>query len=206
MYTIEVCITGTTPLLQHSFPEAQLNTMLEGSTKQTGSTDYSMEWLETMYRTVDGYLYQPASHVEGAMVKAAVSFKIKGKRGKTWKDAIRAYVYASPEQIKHLYQGQPVKAPGPELLRNPTDHLRVDIRRVKVQRAAVARSRLLVNTGWQLAFSLQVADEQVRPDVCKEILQEAGRAVGIGDFRPRYGRFTIDQFEVKPEKPADDSQ
>ena len=151
-----------------------------------------------MYVTRAGDLYQPASHLEGALQKAASSFKQKGKGGKTWRDAVKAYAYVLPDEILHLRDGVPVRAPTADLLNNPTDHLSVSIMRVKVQRAAVARSWLLIAPGWQLGFTIQVQDEQLCPEVVEVILQEAGRAVGIGDYRPRYGRFEVVSFQVCP--------
>jgi hypothetical protein len=155
-----------------------------------------------MYATAEGYLYQPATHLEGALVKAAATFKIKGGRGKTWKDPMRAYCYAFPEQILHLRDGQPVPVPPEDLLTHPTEYLSVSVMRVMVQRAAVARARLQIAAGWELAFRLEVHDPQVRAEVVEQILREAGRAVGIGDFRPRYGRFEVTQFEETIAKEA----
>ncbi|MBI5670654.1 MAG: hypothetical protein HZC41_21895 [Chloroflexi bacterium] len=196
MYTAAVHIRGTTDLLQHAFGRTQLDTLQEATRKQTGTPDYSQEWLQTMYVTPDGYLYQPATHIEGALQKAASLFTVKGKGSKTWKDAVKAYVYVRPDQVLHLWHGEPVRAPGTDLLQQPTEHLSVNIMRVKVQRAAVARSRLQIGEGWELQFRLEVIDEQLPAPTLKAILEEAGRAIGIGDYRPRYGRFGVQQFEV----------
>lgn len=195
MYGIDIRIQGTTPLLQHKFAPAVLTTLMEGASKRTGAPDYSLEWLETMYVTPDGYLCQPATHLEGALVRAGSAFKVKGKSGKTWRDAMRAYCYVQPENIVHLYESAPVRAPGPELLTTPTAHLSVNVMRVIVNRSAVARLRLMIGAGWELAFSIEVHDEQLRPEIVRTILEEAGRSVGIGDFRPRYGRFAVLAFE-----------
>ena len=197
MYKINTSIIGTAPLLQHKFSDPTLQGLMKGASKRTGSPDYSLEWMETMYQAADGLLFQPATHIEGSLVKAATSFKIKGARGKTWKDAFRAYVYVTPDEIPHLYDGQPIEAPGKELMAEPNSHLSVSIMRVKVQRAAVARARLQIAIGWQLDFIIEVHDEQARPEVVEEVLIEAGRAVGIGDYRPRYGRFDVARFEVE---------
>ena len=195
MYTVDVGIRGIAPILQHRFAPAQLDTLMQGAARRTGATDYSLEWMQSMYVTADGYLYQSASHIEGALVKAASLFQIKGKRGKTWKDPVRAYCYVVPEQIIHFRDNQPVTAPNADLLSHPTEYLSVAVMRVIVQRSAVARSRLLIAPGWELNFKLEVHDDQNRPEVMREIMAEAGRAVGIGDFRPRYGRFEVTRFE-----------
>lgn len=197
MYKVQSAIRGTSPLLQHAFTKVAVASLMEGSKKQTGSPDYSLEWMETMYANADGLLCQPANHIEGALVKAAASFKVKGKGGKSWKDAIRAYCYVMPDEIPHIWNGAYVTAPTADLLIHPTDNLCVNIMRVVVQRSAVARSRLMLATGWELAFTMEIIEDQLRPDVLQAVLNEAGRAVGIGDFRPRYGRFETIRFTVE---------
>lgn len=196
MYKVNVRIKGVAPLLQHKFPLKTLESLGKGATKRTGAPDYSMEWMESMYAH-NGNLVQPASHIEGALVKAGTSFKIQGRGRKTFKDVVRAYCYVTPELIPHLCNGEPVAAPDKGLLTEPTEHLSVDVRRVKVNRAAVARSRLMIAIGWELAFVIEVHDDQLTSNTLQTILEEAGRAVGIGDFRPRYGRFSVEEFTVQ---------
>ncbi len=193
-YKINASIIGTAGLLQHAFGQAQLSVLREGAKKRTGKTDYSLEWMDTMYINSDGLVSQPASHIEGSLIKASTSFIMKGR--KTWKDAIRGYCFVAPDMIPHRYNGGYVEAPDETLMDEPTENLSVSIMRVVVVRAAVARSRLLLAPGWKLDFQIDVVDDQLPPEVLAQILEEAGRAVGIGDFRPRYGRFTVDSFEV----------
>lgn len=196
MYEVKVRIVGTAPILQHKFGAVALDSLMQGQKKKTGSTDYSKEWLETAYFSAEGFVFQPATHIEGSMVKAASSFTISGKGKKTWKDAVRGYVYVSPDEVPLLWRGECIPVPDDSLLLEPTEALSVSVMRVTVNRAAVARSRLQVAAGWELAFQISVTDDQVRPDVLENILVEAGRAIGIGDFRPRYGRFHLQEFTV----------
>jgi hypothetical protein len=97
--------------------------------------------------------------------------------------------------VHHQRNGQIVHAPDASLLEKPTEHLQVNIARVIVQRSAVARSRLMIAPGWELQFTIEVADDQVTPGALQTILGEAGHAVGIGDYRPRHGRFEVITFE-----------
>lgn len=196
MYKVNIAIEGTAPILHHKFGGDLLTELQAGSKRKTGSTDYSLEWMETMYAGADGYLFQPAAHIEGALVKAGSRFTIKGQKGRTYKDLTRAYAIVMPEEIPLHYDGQRIAAPDESLLLDPRHPLRVSVMRVVVQRSAVARARLEIAAGWQLAFMIDVVDDQLRPEVLREILDEAGRAVGIGDFRPRYGRFQVTRFDV----------
>lgn len=196
MYQINVSIKGITPLLQHKFGAASMEALQASASKRSGTPDYSLEWLDTLYSTPEGYLCQPSSHIEGALVKSAAMFKMKGKGGKTWKDNFKAFVYVNPADIIHHWQGQPISAPDASLLTTPQDCMSVSVMRVVVQRSAVARARLMVHAGWELPFVIEVHDEQTRLDVVQEVLAKAGQSVGIGDFRPRYGRFEVTRFET----------
>lgn len=190
MYTIDVKVVGDAPLMQHQFPMPEYKDMGKGGTKHTGAKDYTEEWREYLYLTSDNQIYQPASHFEGAMVKSAVNFKITGKRGKTYKDLFRAAVFVHPEEILHGIKG-------PATLDTDGDApLYLDLRPVVVQRSRVVRIRPTFSPGWKLEFEIEVLDDQIAPQLVQDILTHAGKTVGIGDFRPKFGRFSIAHFEV----------
>jgi hypothetical protein len=73
----------------------------------------------------------------------------------------------------------------------------VDRRRVQIQRNAITRARPAIESGWKCDVLLQVLlPEYVNPELLNEIVQSAGRLVGVGDFRPTFGRFLVDSFKV----------
>ena len=73
----------------------------------------------------------------------------------------------------------------------------VDRRRVMVQRNGITRCRPAVNTGWKVSVSLQVLlPEYISPELLNEVVQSAGRLIGVGDFRPTYGRFIVISFNT----------
>lgn len=190
MYTINVTVQGTAPLMQHRFPMPELADMSKGGHRQSGAIDYSQEWREYFYSLPSGEIYQPATHFEGTMIKAAVQFKIQGKRGKTYKDLFQSAVFVSPEMIPHG-----VKVP--DTLDTDADKtLYLDMRPVVVNRARVVRIRPTFKAGWQLSFEITVIDDQIAPELVQDVLSLAGKTVGVGDFRPRFGRFMITRFEV----------
>lgn len=190
MYTINVTIKGSAPLLQHRFPMPDLATMSKGARKSTGAKDYTEEWRDYFYSDKDGNIFQPAAHIEGALVKSAVNFKIQGKRGKTFKDLFRAAVFITPDEIPH---GMTV----PDELDTDADKpLYLDLRPVVVQRARVVRIRPAFKAGWELEFTIEVIDDSIDSELVHDVLILAGKTVGIGDFRPKFGRFSVTRFEV----------
>lgn len=189
MYSIDVSVKGISPLMQHKFPMPEFSEMGKGSKKQTGAKDYTVEWREYLYTNSEGVV-QPAVHFESAMIAAAVNFKVAGKRGKTFKDLFRAAVFVSPDEIPH-------NIPVPEELDTDADKpLYLDLRPVVVNRARIVRIRPTFKPGWELDFEIQVMDDSIHSDLVNDVLALAGKTVGIGDYRPRFGRFMITRFEV----------
>ena len=71
-----------------------------------------------------------------------------------------------------------------------------DRRRAVVQRQGINRVRPAMRTGWTIDLDLMVnVPEYIDRTLLHEVLENAGRLVGIGDFRPTYGRFAVVLFQ-----------
>ena len=76
----------------------------------------------------------------------------------------------------------------------------LDTRRVTVQRAGINRTRPAMRTGWSTELQFQIlTPEYIDTNLFQDVLNTAGRLVGVGDFRPTYGRFFIKSFEIADE-------
>lgn len=197
MKQYNVTIQGTADLLQNSYPLIEGDP--KGGKKSTTAKDYSSEWRGKLYLLDDGGVYQPESHLLGCLVKAAVTVKIPGRRGKTYKDPVKATVFIVPSCIPHnginladFEEAKPITGPAPDGF---ASKVYIDRRVVRVQRAAVVRYRPAIVKGWELSFRIDVLDDDFQGDVLKGIMDTAGAQVGIGDYRPRYGRFMVTRFE-----------
>jgi hypothetical protein len=72
-----------------------------------------------------------------------------------------------------------------------------DRRRVTVQRAGITRERPAFHAGWSAEIMLMVTTAQYIDSILlRQTLVQAGRLVGVGDFRPSYGRFSVTRFDV----------
>jgi len=109
------------------------------------------------------------------MVKASTDFKMTGK--KTYKDYVRAGIFIDEEEI--ILEPQKY-----EIFACP----------VVIQRARVMSWRPMFKK-WSCEFTLEIADEMLDPTTIKEILIAAGRFKGVGDYRPDYGRFIVEEFK-----------
>lgn len=192
MYQVDVKVKGISVLLQHRFPIPTYEEMGAGGKKQTGSKDYRQEWRTSLYVADNGEVYQPANHFELAMVKAAANFKITGRRGKTYKDLVSSNVVVDPERIPF---GIIVTADD-DLDTDPDKALYLDLRPVVIQRARIVRIRPAFKPGWELDFVINVLDDELPAGMLQDILVLAGKTVGVGDYRPKFGRFSVVKFEV----------
>jgi len=69
--------------------------------------------------------------------------------------------------------------------------------RVTVQRNGVTRCRPAMKVGWTIAVDLMVnLGEYIPPEALHDVLVNAGRLVGVGDFRPTYGRFAVVRYDA----------
>jgi hypothetical protein len=72
-----------------------------------------------------------------------------------------------------------------------------DRRRVTVQRNGITRVRPAMRAGWNVTIELMVnLPEYIPPDALQEVIVNAGRLIGLADFRPTYGRFAVQQFQI----------
>src|ERR1700752_1792254 len=62
--------------------------------------------------------------------------------------------------------------------------------RVMVQRNGITRCRPAMKAGWSIEVELLVnLPEYIPPDALQDVIVNAGRLIGLADFRPTYGRF-----------------
>ena len=73
----------------------------------------------------------------------------------------------------------------------------LDTRRVTVQRGGINRVRPAMRAGWEASFDMQVlTPEYISAALLNDVVTMAGRLVGVGDFRPTFGRFQIVEFSA----------
>ena len=174
--TYKVEITGIAPLLHHRFSGTR------GESKRK-ILEYVPEDIAktACYLDAEGIPYQPANHIEGAMIKAATAFKMRGR--KTYKDFFKAAILVEPREI-------PFKIP-----ENPLEYV-IDEQPVVINRARVLSWRPRWDE-WQFDFGIKCLQPDLISDkTVKDIVEQAGMFSGIGDFRPKYGRFKVTNFEA----------
>ena len=181
MKKFKVTIKGIAPLMQarHPSPDEEVKILQRKSSKKAKVKDLTdKEAFEMHAYKVNGKHFQPSVMIEAAMAKAAVSFKMEGK--KTFKDVIKGGIIVTPTNIIHKKQKFEMDA---QWGNNPSTRGAVWIVRPRIDE-------------WELDFTIDLLqDERVAPEQLKEILEYAGMYIGIGAYRPKYGRFEVKSFK-----------
>jgi hypothetical protein len=180
-YIASVTIVGTAPLLFHAW---NVEAVEEKAKAAKGSKAKKSDNIESyVYRNPDGYLGIPGKNMHGTLINAGKSMQDPRSPRKSMSDMIRAGIV--PLDVIAVFEPK-CKTWDYE-----------DRQRVTVQRAAITRTRPAMREGWRVTFDLLVnVPEYLNEQILTSLINNAGRLVGLCDYRPTYGRFSIAGFEV----------
>jgi len=186
MKLFNVKVEGISPLLMHRYAmEPSPTGHSAGTSPSIVDRDPKKEAERGAYRLPSGELYQPAEHIERSMFWGAKFHKIGRKSAAS---LVPAGIFVQERQLLH-----------------GTREYEIDSRRVVIRATgnAIVRHRPRLDK-WRLSFHLEVDESIFKKDLVLAILQDAGRKVGIGDFRPQkggsFGRFIVSAFEEVEDK------
>lgn len=178
-YVARVEITGSADLLFHRWnPEA----VDEKARAAKGSKSKKTDDIESfVYRNDAGEISLPGEYLRQAIIAAAKYRQDPRSPRKSAMDLYKAGV-VSLTQLASLGKER-------------WDY--EDRRRVVIQRSGVNRTRPAMKVGWSAAFEIMVMlPEYISPADLNEVIAAAGRLIGLGDFRPTYGRFQVVSFSA----------
>lgn len=133
-----------------------------------------IEWYASLY-VDDGKLCIPMEVLEAALVEGAKKQKL-GKQ-------TQSTLFVTGNAILH-FDGDKLTAD--ELWERGANRLTTGVR---IQRNRVMRTRPRIEKWWCEA-EVQFDDKILDPAKITEIVTTTGREIGIGDWRPKFGRFT----------------
>ena len=190
MKMANIRLTGIATLLTHNErlankldPLARELASVSSKRKKTDDDLQEMARLELMggvYETDDGHVGIPTWNVFRALQDGA-------KLNKLGKAVERAVIPASADVV-------PIKHDGPTRAVDMWTGGCYDQRSVKVGMAKITRTRPAFRN-WVVDVKFAVDTEILRWDELVMIADNAGRLVGIGDYRPRFGRFDAEVSE-----------
>jgi hypothetical protein len=174
--TYIVKIVGTKPLLMH----APTGLGDKPKLRRGEHLDPKTEAQSYLYLDEEGRIVIPSVNVKACIREAGRNYKISGRKT-TYASMIRAGIDIKPFPYIPLIHGGWV----------------VDIKPVVVQRSRILRARPRFDN-WSLEFQIINNDPTIiHSDTLQKILIDAGKYYGLGDFRPEYGTFKLEKFEIK---------
>jgi hypothetical protein len=179
-YFVDFTVEGVADLLFHRWNPDAIEAKASAPKNSLAKRSDALE--AYVYRTDTGELAMPGEYIRGAIVAAARFRQDPRSPRKSAMDLYRAGVVC-------LTQLAPMGAIAWDY---------EDKRRVVVQRAGVNRVRPAMRKGWRASFTLQVnTPEYIERIELLQTLEMAGRLIGVGDFRPTFGRFIITNSAVR---------
>ena len=178
-YAVDIVVEGASDLLFHRWNCESVDAKSKAAKNSKTKKEDDIE--SYVWRDTDGKLCIPGEYFRQSIIHAAKFKQDPRSPRKSAMDLFKAGIVSlttlAPLGVKQW------------------DYL--DTRRVTVQRAGINRTRPAMRVGWSTQLQFQVlTPEYIDPALFQDVLNTAGRLVGVGDFRPTYGRFFIKKFEV----------
>jgi hypothetical protein len=184
---ITATIKGITPILMNRFTEDAEIKVSSGISKVSvsGKGTPREQAQKKAYADEKGNLYIPGPNIFACIIQAGSFHKVGKSKITTKKSSLVPAGMAINEIVCPLH----------------TKAFEVDSRSVVIPatggRIMCHRPRL---DEWELSFSLEVDREMFDEPTVRLLVDDAGRKVGLGDFRPDrkgpFGRFTVTKWQV----------
>lgn len=188
MSIINVKIQGVTPLLMNRFTEeAEIKVSSGVSTVTVGKKGTPREQAEKKaYIDTEGNLYIPGPNIFSCLIQAGKFHKAGKSKVTTAKNSLVPAGIAIREIVCPLN----------------TKDFEVDSRSVVIPstggRIMAHRPRL---DEWGVSFTLDVDDAMFSPEFVRQLVDDAGSKIGLGDFRPDrkgpFGKFVVVGWNVE---------
>lgn len=178
-YRVEVTLRGDADLLMHRW---NCEAVAEKAKAAKGSAAKKTDDIESyVYRDDEGFLCLPGEYLRQAIIGASKFRQDPRSPRKSAMDLTKAAIVSL--------------TPLASLGKREWDYEHRC--RVQIQRNGVTRVRPAFKAGWEAVFVLLVTlPEYVSREMLHGLIVDAGRLIGLADFRPTYGRFQVVSFEV----------
>lgn len=177
-YQVRLMIEGSADMLFHRWNTEAVDAKSKAAKNSAAKKTDDIE--SYVYRDDDGTLALPGEYLRQSIIHSAKFRQDPRSPRKSAMDLYKAGV-VSLTQLASL---------------GVKDWDYLDTRRVMIQRNGINRVRPAMKMGWRATFDIQVmTPEYIDRNSLREVIEQAGRLIGVGDFRPTYGRFGIIAFQ-----------
>ena len=185
-FSAKIRLQGTQDILFHRWNDEDVQAKAEA---KKGSEEKKRDNPEAyIYRNEEGNICIPGRYIVRSVVEAGRNFQDSRSKRKMAKDLVQAAVMSDEILSPILVKGKPAQQWEYD-----------DRQRVCIMRSAITRTRPAFKKGWEVDFTLiSLVPELVTPDFLRKLVDNAGLLIGLGDFRPTYGRFRVVHWDIEP--------
>jgi hypothetical protein len=188
--TLEVEISGLNSVLMHNIQLADpLNEfarkmkVISGKRTKTDADLFALRELEIaggLYWSDSIGVYIPCDWLETCITDAA-------RKRRLGKD-VQAGVQVVEDKLALVYEGMDKVETIQNIVDDSTFHF---VKGVRVSKARVMRARPIFR-GWSTKATIAFDPEAINRQTLIELLDVAGSRIGMGDWRPKFGRFNVE--------------
>jgi hypothetical protein len=179
-------LTGIVAMLQNNPRMIDQNCIYTKKKKQfkkadQGSDEYQRnDWEGAMYFDDKMGPYIPSDHIEASLANA--SSKLNNKYRKLFKASVLM-----------VEQRLPIAYKGPRDLDKMWSEGMYDLRNVKIGGKGIIKCRPRFEAGWKTEGTLTFTPtKEINTNSITSALELAGQFHGLGDYLPKFGRFTVE--------------
>ena len=186
MNIIKIKLIGSRPLLMHADcladplnPQTKLHKEMTAKRKKSDQDHEAIaksEWRSGLYYDEQLGPYLPGININSAIIEGAKLSKL-GK-------LLNRSIEVMDEKPRLDYDG-------PRKIEKLWDARFYDARSVKISTSRIMRYRPIFKK-WECTCEIAFDDEAINRDQLISCVLDAGKYIGIGDYRPRFGRFTME--------------
>lgn len=138
-----------------------------------------LEWEGSLYWSKEHGPVIPSDNIERCI-------QLGAQKSRLGKDVSAAVFCQEPEV--------PLQYKGPRELNQLMNDPRFMLRKAIVvgNHQRIMRIRPMFPTGWNITFSLEFDDTIISEKNLVKAMVDAGALIGLSDWRPKFGRFTVD--------------
>jgi len=192
MKTLKMKLTGIRPLLMHNgmladreYPfTKEIKDITKKKAKMTDADHQRrdrLEWEGGIYWDSEDGPVIPSDNIERMV-------QLGAQKSRVGKD-VQAAVFCTEPHFRLEYDGPRDKE---KLYASPRF---VSRKGCAVNNSRIMRIRPMFPTGWNVTVELEFDETIVNESAVIKATQDAGALVGLGDWRPKFGRFTVEVEE-----------
>ncbi len=152
------------------------------------------------YEPGQPHLVWPSANIEAFFTKekSGAINRYEGRKGKALANKAQAKIFIDPEYPRLTSGGKPVVPNGFD--GDGLDkkaNMRADVDKAIVKNGFVITVRPVLLLPWEIEFDITlIPDAEISAEKLEYWLRQGGKEIGFGSYRPKFGRFTVVEFDA----------